>query len=100
MNLKDTIIEHYDFEAVSALVWKHLYSWYSADWCIMRYLRRDRVNKRGLVLDLYPETSGYTSFIDDDEYEEDASNEEGELSKPVKMLDNMTVPEILKNIKI
>lgn len=36
MNLKENIIEHFDFEAVSPSVWKYIYSWYSADWCIMR----------------------------------------------------------------
>ena len=57
MNLKENIIEHFDFEAVSPNVWKYIYSWYSADWCIMRQLRRDRVNFCGVVLDLYPENS-------------------------------------------
>lgn len=45
MNLKDNVIEHFDFEAVSVEVWRHIYSWYSADWCIMRYLVKDKVNK-------------------------------------------------------
>lgn len=29
--LKDNLIEHYDFEKLHPIVWKHLYSWYSAD---------------------------------------------------------------------
>lgn len=45
MNLKENIIEHFDYEAVSPDVWRHIYSWYSADWCIMRYIISDRVNK-------------------------------------------------------
>lgn len=56
MNLKENIVEHFDFEAVSPNVWRFLYSWYSADWCIMRFVKRDKVNSFGVVLDLYPET--------------------------------------------
>lgn len=55
MHLKDNIIEHFDYEAVTLMVWKHLYSWYSADWCILRFIRRDKANNYGLILDLYPE---------------------------------------------
>jgi hypothetical protein len=55
MSLKENIIEHFDFEAVTPGVWRLLYSWYSADWCVMRLLKRDRVNAFGCVLDLYPE---------------------------------------------
>lgn len=29
--LKQSLIEHHDFEAVSAEIWKYLYSWYSCD---------------------------------------------------------------------
>lgn len=71
MNLKESIIEHFDYEAVSSSVWKHLYSWYSADWCIMRYLKRDKVTRSsGLMLDLYPENSAYTSFVEDEDEDE------------------------------
>ena len=38
--LKRTVVEHFDYEVVSAEVWKHLYSWYSADAAICRKLRR------------------------------------------------------------
>jgi DUSP domain len=57
MNLKENLVEHFDFEAVSPAVWKYIYSWYSADWCIMRYLKRDKMNPLGAILDLYPENS-------------------------------------------
>jgi hypothetical protein len=33
----------------------HLYSWYSCDWTVARFLKRDRANKRSYYLDLYPE---------------------------------------------
>jgi hypothetical protein len=55
MNLKDNIVEHFDFEAVSTAVWKYIYSWYSADWCIMRNIKRDRTTPNGVYLELYPE---------------------------------------------
>ena len=57
MNLKENLVEHFDFEAVSPAVWRYLYSWYSADWCVMRYLKRDKTNPLGNILDLYPENS-------------------------------------------
>lgn len=57
MNLKDNLVEHFDFEAISPTIWKYLYSWYSADWCVMRYLKRDRMNPHAAILDLYPENS-------------------------------------------
>ena len=56
MHLKENLIEHFDYEAVTPEVWRHLYSWYSADWCIMRYVRKDFANKNGVFLDLYPES--------------------------------------------
>jgi hypothetical protein len=54
--LKDGLIEHFDYEVVSADVWSHFYSWYSADQSIPRFLRRDRFSgaKMALYLDLYP----------------------------------------------
>ena len=53
--LKDNLIEHFDFVVVSCEVWKHLYSWYSSDWTIVRFVRRDKTNKKSYFLDLYPE---------------------------------------------
>ena len=64
--------EHYDFEALYSSIWMHLYSWYSADTQIVRYLKQDDTldddlmnsqtlkqalsqgNKSRLILDLYP----------------------------------------------
>lgn len=39
--LRPHLIENFDFVAVPMAVWKHLYSWYSADWVISRKLVRD-----------------------------------------------------------
>jgi len=65
--LKDNLIEHFDFVVVSCEIWKHLYSWYSADWTVVRFMRRDRTNKRAFFLDLYPEKSKLINEIDDND---------------------------------
>ena len=54
MYLKPNLVEHHEFEAVSAAVWKHLYSWYTADMSIVRNVRKDRSNRNRTFLDLYP----------------------------------------------
>ena len=50
--LKNNLIEHHNFVALPPLIWKHIYSWYDADWLIVRFLRRD--SAQGVILDLYP----------------------------------------------
>jgi hypothetical protein len=52
--LRDEIIEHFDFEVVYPIVWKHFYSWYSADVQIVRSLKKDALNRHVMILDLYP----------------------------------------------
>jgi len=50
--LKENLIEHHDYEAVSVEVWKHLSSWYQFDIAIPRFLSYDaRTDKT--FLDLY-----------------------------------------------
>ena len=61
--IKDDLVEHFDFMAVSCEVWKHLYSWYSADWTIMRFLKRDKTNKKAYYLDLYPEKTAVNKYM-------------------------------------
>ena len=46
IELKDDLVEHFDFIVISCDVWKLLYSWYSADCTIVRFMRRDQTNKR------------------------------------------------------
>ena len=53
--LKSNLIEHFDFEALYPSVWKHLYSWYSADVQIVRSLKKDVLNRHVMILDLYPD---------------------------------------------
>mmetsp|Transcript_21511 Transcript_21511/g.20670 ORF Transcript_21511/g.20670 Transcript_21511/m.20670 type:complete len:142 (-) Transcript_21511:24-449(-) len=64
--LKENLIEHFDYESLTEEVWKHLYSWYSADYCIMRLLKRDKVNKKQYYLDLYPVMNAMTEEESED----------------------------------
>ena len=69
INLRPNLIENFDYVAVPSAIWKHLYSWYSADWQISRNLVKDSLiidddydiendysnkNENKLSLDLYP----------------------------------------------
>ena len=53
--LKDDLIEHFDYEAVSVEVWRHLKAWYECDVNLLRFIKRDNVNRNQVYLDLYPE---------------------------------------------
>ena len=44
INLRMNLIENFDFVAVPSIIWKYLYSWYSADWSISRTLVTDTLN--------------------------------------------------------
>ena len=54
--LKPNLIEHFDFESLYPSVWKHFYSWYSADVQIVRSLKKDVLNRHVMILELYPDT--------------------------------------------
>ena len=54
--LKPNLIEHFDFESLCPSVWKHFYSWYSADVQIVRSLKKDVLNRHVMILELYPDT--------------------------------------------
>ena len=55
MLLKANLIEHHDFEALPAEVWRFALAWYQADWRIVRFLRRDVAAANSTVyLDLLP----------------------------------------------
>lgn len=45
--LRENLFEHYDFEALYPSIWLHLYSWYSADTQIARYLKQDALIDEG-----------------------------------------------------
>lgn len=53
--LRENLVEHFDFEAVSAAIWLHFYSWYSADCQVVRYMKKDKLNSKSFILELYPE---------------------------------------------
>ena len=89
MHLKDNIIEHFDFEAVSPEVWRHIYSWYSADWCILRHIKKDNVNKFCVILDLYPEKKCIDLNAEADDHDD-----EGDLESSMRFVD---VPDILSS---
>lgn len=46
--LRENLFEHYDFEALYPSIWMHLYSWYSADTQIARYLKVDALAQNDL----------------------------------------------------
>ena len=52
MLLKPNLIEHHDFVALPFSIWKYIFAWYSCDWSIVRFLRKD--SAQGVILDLYP----------------------------------------------
>ena len=56
VELCENLIEHFDFEALLPCIWKHFYSWYSADVQIVRLLKKDVLNHNQFLLDLYPHT--------------------------------------------
>lgn len=57
--LKEGLVEHFDYEVVTHEVWNHLYSWYSADYCVYRAIKKDKFNNYKIYLDLYPGISFY-----------------------------------------
>ena len=60
MILKPNLIEHHDYEALPQEVWKYILAWYSADWRIVRFLRRDAHQRT--FLDLHPNEVDSTIF--------------------------------------
>jgi len=52
--LKPDLIEHYDYEAVAADVWRYLSSWYDYDVEISRPLLYDMRSEK-IQLELYPD---------------------------------------------
>ena len=52
--LKKNMVLHFDFVYVDKETWQHLYSWYSADYTVFKYLKKDATSDR-VFLDLYPE---------------------------------------------
>ena len=53
--LKDNLLEHHDYEAVSKEIYKNLKAWYNVDIDIIRFLKVDPLINGKLHLDIYPE---------------------------------------------
>jgi hypothetical protein len=53
MCLKPNLMEHHDYVGLPQEVWRHITAWYSADWTIVRFLKKDRLSQ-DVFLDLYP----------------------------------------------
>ena len=53
LELKENLLEHHDFEAVSKKIYDVLVKWYSSDFEICRVLRLDPFRNNKLYLDLY-----------------------------------------------
>jgi len=66
LSLKENLMEPFDFVSVSCEVWSHLYSWYSADHTLVRFMKRDRLKRRNFILDLYPPKEKYRGKFDDE----------------------------------
>lgn len=61
LRLKADLIEHYDYEAVSSDIWKHLASWYGYDYQVPRFLSYDARNEK-THLELYPQGNGLVKY--------------------------------------
>ena len=54
IGLKDHLLEHHDFEAVSKEVFEILAIWYGCDYEVIRFLRPDPSHPDRFFLDLFP----------------------------------------------
>ena len=57
--LKENLVLHFDYVYVTKEVWNHLYSWYSADYTIFRYLKPMKMPGQKRVLDLNQITNAF-----------------------------------------
>lgn len=53
--LRDNLLEHHDYEAVSKEIYKNLKKWYNVDIDVIRFLKSDPLIPNKLFLDIYPE---------------------------------------------
>lgn len=52
--LKENLLEHYDYVALPKKLFKLFKSWYGVDFEILRYLKPDPTQFNKMILDLYP----------------------------------------------
>lgn len=60
LKLRDNLLEHHDYEAVSKQVFRYLKKWYGVDYEIVRFLKKDPIDEDRVFLDLYPEKNSLT----------------------------------------
>ena len=54
IELKENLLEHYDFIALPKKLFKLFNNWYGVDFEIIRFLKPDPTQNNKMVLDLYP----------------------------------------------
>ncbi len=52
--LRENLMEHFDYEAVPFDLWRLFKAWYGCDVALLRFVKKDEVMAQ-LFLDLYPE---------------------------------------------
>lgn len=52
--LRENLLEHYDYVALPKKLFKLFKTWYGVDFEIVRYLKPDPTQNNKMVLDLYP----------------------------------------------
>lgn len=57
IQLKDNLLDHYDYEAIPKKMYHYLKLWYEVDQEIVRFLKEDPAQMQGsnLYVELYPE---------------------------------------------
>ena len=54
IELKNGLLNNYDYVVLPKKIYKHLKLWYSVDYEIKRYFKKDITNKNNFFFDLYP----------------------------------------------
>ena len=54
IELKEGILEHYDYEAVNKRIYSYLKLWYDIDYEVVRFLKIDNSFGKNVYLELYP----------------------------------------------
>lgn len=54
VQIKQNLIEHFDYVVVTPDVWAYLKAWYDYDFAVLRFVKRDAMQGK-LYLEVYPE---------------------------------------------
>lgn len=55
VQMKENLLEHFDYEVLPRLVFIQLKEWYGVDTIIVRHLKVDLTNPNSMQVDIYPE---------------------------------------------